>query len=119
MSELNREQIIKALECCLLSNEHQEEECNECPFDECPTTICQNLLAYHALALIKKLAEENKEIGIKNFDLICELSRIEADTVRKMQERLMAKAYYPKPYGMVKVIDEYDIYQVAKEMEGE
>lgn len=51
--ELKRDEIIKALECCLLSNEHQEEDCEHCTFNECPTTICQNLLAYHALSLIK------------------------------------------------------------------
>jgi hypothetical protein len=32
--------------------------------------------------------KENEKIGIKNFDLICELSRIKEDTVRKMQEAL-------------------------------
>lgn len=70
--ELNREEITKALECCLLSNEHQVEECNECPFNECPTTICQNLLAYHALALIKELIKEKDNLeytleGVMHF----------------------------------------------------
>jgi hypothetical protein len=41
-----------------------------------------------ALTLIKELTEENEKLGIKNFDLICELSRIKADTVREMQEAL-------------------------------
>lgn len=46
--------VIKALECCQLSNTHQEEDCNNCPFNELPQTICQNLLAYHALQIIKR-----------------------------------------------------------------
>ena len=33
------------------------------------------------------LNDENEKIGIENFDLVCELSRIKEDTVRKMQER--------------------------------
>ena len=46
--------VIKALECCQLSNTHQVEDCDNCPFNELPQTICQNLLAYHALQIIKK-----------------------------------------------------------------
>ena len=48
------EDVIKALECCQLSNTHQEEDCNNCPFNELPQTICRNLLAYHALQIIKR-----------------------------------------------------------------
>ena len=65
MMELNREQIVKALECCSLDNEHQEEECDKCPFDECPRTICQNILAYRALAIIRELTEENERLRIR------------------------------------------------------
>lgn len=46
--------VIKALECCQLSNTHQVEDCDNCPFNELPQTICQNLLAYHALQIIKR-----------------------------------------------------------------
>ena len=46
--------VIKALECCQLSNTHQAEDCDNCPFNELPQTICQNLLAYHALQIIKR-----------------------------------------------------------------
>ena len=59
---IKREDIIKSLECCLLSNEHQTEDCEHCPFNECSTVICQNLLAYHALSVIKKLIEENNHL---------------------------------------------------------
>ena len=46
--------VIKALECCLLSNTQQVEDCDNCPFNELPTTICQNMLAYHALQIIRR-----------------------------------------------------------------
>ena len=46
--------VIKALECCSLSNTHQVEDCDNCPFNELPQTICQNLLAYHALQIINR-----------------------------------------------------------------
>ena len=123
--ELNRDEIIKALECCI-----SLPLCDDCP--RLPTN-CRIL--EDALALINQLAEENErlsaevsvkkklldkaevriqcveeennqlkadicnatmnlehitkeneKIGIENFDLICKLSHIKADTVRKMQE---------------------------------
>lgn len=46
--------VITALECCQLSNTQQVEDCDNCPFNELPQTICQNLLAYHALQIIKR-----------------------------------------------------------------
>jgi hypothetical protein len=51
--------VIKALECCQLSNTHQVEDCNNCPFNELPQTICQNLLAYHALQIIRRTYDNN------------------------------------------------------------
>ena len=60
------EDVIKALECCSLSNTHQEEDCDNCPFKELPLTICQNLLAYHALQIIKRY----KMITIKNLNTV-------------------------------------------------
>ena len=62
-------EIIKALECCLLSNKQQVEQCAECPMDETPCTVCQNLLAYHALDLInrqKAEIERLKDLIINN-----------------------------------------------------
>lgn len=51
-------EIAKALECCLLSNTHQEEDCNQCPLEDTPHTICQNLMAFHSLALINRQKAE-------------------------------------------------------------
>lgn len=55
MSELNRENIIKALECCT-----HRPRCRECPF-----TIkqCENVRK-DALALIKELIEENERLNL-------------------------------------------------------
>lgn len=114
--ELNREQIIKALECCTNIGKG---DLVECVCEECPYCIgkddCRNLDSY-ALALIKELTEENerwraeketleiynKYYKYKNKELTAfnrrwakecaelqdECEYIKADTVRKMQEKL-------------------------------
>ena len=43
------------------------------------------------LAERSKLTLENENLGIKNFNLICELSRIKADTIKKMQSEIEAR----------------------------
>ena len=76
--ELNRDQIIKALECC------EYRACQKCVMltrgrpveDDC------RLDAIHdALALIKELVKENE--------------RIKADTIRNIKIRVYNKAVYP------------------------
>ena len=58
-------------------------------YDEVDIHTKEYVKDIHSLdANIKGLTEENEKIGIENFDLVCELSRIKEDTVRKMQERL-------------------------------
>ena len=54
--ELNREQIIKALECC--SNN------DECVGEACPyyATGCENNMPKDAISLIKELTEENERL---------------------------------------------------------
>lgn len=54
--ELNREQIIKALECCHLKSE----DCISCPFVLLGEN-CANL-EKDTIALIKELTEENEEL---------------------------------------------------------
>lgn len=57
--ELNREQIIKALECCTRSG-CSDNETKDCPlksYDDCRTR-----LAINALALIEELTEENERL---------------------------------------------------------
>lgn len=122
MENLNAEQIIKALECCI------EGECDGCTYDE--QTACKEYLLHDALALIKELTEKNKNLEqayecadsarrelssecdrlteenerLRGFNSAkcedcagctawnCDCANIEADTVRKMQERL--KMYF-------------------------
>ncbi len=118
--ELNRDQIVKALECCA----SDEYICNQCPIDEKIKDDCEcgKVVARNALTIIKELTEENaklarscteltRKLEIANLDIeckerICEsyalqygttadkevwLKKERADTVRKMQERLKAE----------------------------
>ena len=102
--ELNREQIIKALECCL------EGECDGCTYNE--QTSCKEYLLNDAISLIKELTEENEKLRAdiaKEFTCVfgqphkvtdCpiddEIAKAKADTVRKMAEKfssLLEKEY--------------------------
>ena len=104
---MNRDNVIKALEWCI-----QSESCEYCSYKD-DVDVCS--IKSDALALIKelteeveswkkecasrttvycelhskceKLTEENEKLGIENFDLICELSRIKENTVREFAER--------------------------------
>lgn len=88
--EFDREQIIKAFECChTLSS-----DCLSCPFLE-DSKACAGL-SLMALALIRELADEN-EFHRKTISenarmalevTIDEIEKAKADTVRKMQKRL-------------------------------
>ena len=108
--EPNREQIIKALECCTLGGCH---DCRGCPNGNHLLSVCKRIAMEDALSLIKELTEENERLREQNekcqsvalkqedtMQIIAqekqayydELQTIKADTVRKMQERLKASA---------------------------
>lgn len=66
--ELNKRQIIKALECCTRGRKNKEDRpCLECPYNECNIVggtserqtkgTCQGWLMKDALTLIKELTE--------------------------------------------------------------
>lgn len=101
-----REEIVKALECHASG---KLVECEQCPLDKahllnatCVQTMCEN-----ALALIKELTEEIKDLE-SDYDRVYEqaeadihgnmadggtschwcMDKIKADTVRKMQSKL-------------------------------
>ena len=75
--ELNREQIIKALDCCLV-----ESNCTGCPLHHQYETDCLKYAGKKALSLINELTEENESLGALNEhnDLVIEgkLERISA-----------------------------------------
>ena len=115
--ELNRDQIIKALECCIDVN------CGSiavCPRRENHRNEyeCQANLKKDALALIKELTEENAKLAHSCTKLETlykieskRVDTVKADTVRKMQERLKAEAGY---FGRAVAVDVID--QIANEL---
>lgn len=70
--ELNREQIIKALECCHSSC---DADCKQCTYrgkaddEEDLGITCINVLIKDTLSLIKELTEENERLLARNFEL--------------------------------------------------
>ena len=116
--ELNREQIIKALECCTSCS------CGvDCPYYD--STLCQYHIMRDALSLIKELTEENERLRADNeiksqkraniFEIVNAFERGRTDGVRKMQERLINYESYDNGGGNY-VVSVDDIRTVAKEM---
>lgn len=68
--ELNRDQIVKALECC--SSSDCVSACESgCPYwggayDTCPCNDDPNFIVKKALSLIKELTEENERLRAEN-----------------------------------------------------
>ncbi len=113
--ELNREQIIKALECCT-SEVTIEFNCTECSYIG---KGCNIVVMRDALSLIKELTEENERLRDIPEQLHKEMSermveerKIERKlAVRKMQERLKKDFLEYKHDATLTYID-----QIAKEM---
>lgn len=126
---MEREQIIKALECCVKS------ECNKCPLKD---GRCANgEMGRLSLSLIKELNEEIERLTeelaktyaaldesmnfycsfaqskIQNCPIDDEVAKAKADTVRKMQERLNDTKF--KFDGTYYIYAE-NVDQIAKEM---
>lgn len=134
--ELNRDEIIKALECCSSSDGVSACE-SGCPYwggdyDTCPCIEEPNFIIKNALALINQLTEENERLivtlkmndapfpeGLQIVHDFCEKGKrkARADTVREMQTRLAQYigTYTEKSFvyvsAMFKLID-----RIAKEM---
>lgn len=101
MSELDRENIIKALEWCI-----QAPDCENCEYKyehKHPIDVCS--IRSDALALIKELYEDLHATRT-------ELTRVQGDTVRKMQERLKAEAITIQDHtgklGLVVLVNDID-----------
>lgn len=89
--ELNKEQIIKALECCQIR--HINKACDDCYYHRWLEPTCRGVLCEDALALIKELTEENdawqkqliseKEKADKAYyDLACEVENLRSENER-------------------------------------
>ena len=106
---INREQVIKALECCI-----EGIDCTLCPYfdkDSCPQILNEN-----ALALIKELTEENERLTESALKIA---EQHQAYIIRKMQKRIKSVSYQSKDWShgehpMVVEVD--DIDQIVKEM---
>lgn len=101
--ELNREQIIKALECCTLEGCHN---CRECPQGNVLLSLCKKNAMADALALIisqeqrikeltSKIAKWEEECDLRG-DMWCKLNE-ENKRLTEENERLkLACAHYSK-----------------------
>lgn len=128
--ELNREQIIKALECCGEAKTHGDCRALKCPAlinDECiyigeTEEDCYKQQLADALSLIKELTEENEglenaliEQSAENVMLCGEVKHARADTVREFAERLKENKVCRDGLSF-KVVDFDTIDQIAKEV---
>lgn len=87
MSELNREQIIKVLECCTTNG-----DCPKCLYND-DTSLCINRILKDALALIKELTEENAELH-REYDSMAKTVNAASDLIRNLKSHIRRlKAY--------------------------
>ena len=107
--ELNREQIIKALERCLV-----ESNCTGCPLHHQYETDCLKYAGEKALSLIKELTEENESLSQSLANTKSILANCKTDTVRKMQEKLKGAFNFGHTILEKSICDIID--QIAKEM---
>ena len=92
--ELNRENIIKALEHCTSST--SSEACDGCPFND--MELCDresNAIEKHALALIKELTEDNENLNKTISNLLETIKDIKSDTLRSIRTQVNNKAVFP------------------------
>ncbi len=67
---MERDEIVKALECCQFR--HIKKNCDQCKYHRWCEPSCRDLMCQDALALIKELAEENDKSDKVINDLIKE-----------------------------------------------
>ena len=111
---MNADAIVKALKCC---NVPSGRACSECPYHEMGAE-CRTKRNKCAIELILELVDERRrclealsELA-DNIGLLKDKER--EDTIRKMRERIKAKAY-TNNYCQ-EVVLESDIDQIAGEM---
>lgn len=115
---MNADAIVKALKCCNISSGRA---CSECPYHElgaeCRTQrnkdAAERIEEMSAELLAVKAAWRRSDFAYIDLNAECEgkLKTIKADTVRKMQEKIRAKA----EYGTIN-ISTWQLEQIAKEV---
>ena len=104
---MEKEQIIKALECCIQFCDHGNMAvCKECPLKECR---CSVEMPKNALALIKELTEENERLKKDNEYILMQhafqrrpsgdcwndvIEKAKADTVREIFKEIYSSLDY-------------------------
>lgn len=120
--ELNRDDIIKALECISRTGDVL---CEGCSYRKYDGLACHRIGAKNAISLINELTEENAKLARSCTELTQECKKwqsrlkieceyTKSDTVRKMQERLKAEKFTHKNFGELVYVD--DIDQIANEL---
>ena len=106
------EEVIKALES------KAEAHCTVC--DTKGIVPCEHCIFHyikHAVALINRQKAEIEEFReIVFMDRSEAIKNLKAEAIKEFAERLKEKAYIPKPYGAAKVVDEYAVDDLVKEM---
>ena len=112
--ELKREDIVKALECCI------EEKCENCcnlgRWHE--QWNCMRDIMKYALSLIRELTEDNEIKSQKRaniFEIVDAFERGRTDGVRKMQSKIEARCIKG---GIYPAFVRSTIEQIAREMIG-
>ena len=124
--ELNREQIIKALERCKTPSAN---DCDGCEYDgKCLKNGeyigCVNLLVADALSLINKLTEENERLKASRYmahpdgkvEMIPSIESVRADTANKMRDALLKKSTIIDGEDILYGLTYEQICQIAREM---
>lgn len=99
--ELNREQVIKALECCLV-----ESNCTDCTLHHQYETDCLKYAGVKALALIKEITEENENFKKRLRHLL------QSDFIASFDEvNIKTKEYFRDISEADELMDERDRYK--------
>lgn len=113
---MEKEQIVKALECC---TRKPRANCKECPYALAEDRCMVSKLQRDSLSLIRDQEKRIEELTLENvgFEAGAKAAAkfIRADTVRKMQEMLLAKKV---TYGNItfRVVPVDDIDQIANQL---
>ena len=115
---MERNEIIKALNCCKTSN---ADDCKECTYtgkmtDDCYVGCC-NMLIADALALIKELTKEVDDLKVIAEQYQKQFEDAKADTVHKMRDTILRKSTIIDGNDILYGLTYEQICRIAKEVE--